>query len=569
LGAASLRALGLLLLVSSPPAAAQTQITVRQAGKLELHRPADRELGPGQADLFTVEATAGQFLRVVADQKGVDVWIHIIDPQGKELVVANRGGAFGPESVSLLVPSSGAFQVKVEMAPITFGTGRYAIQLTDLRDAADQDRLRIEAEKRLFAAIGETLATDAAIRSKAIEHFVEVASLWRDLQDSFEQALCLHNIGIRYASLGENQKALDYFQQALAIRRIIGDRSGEGATLSNMGNAYSSLGDKQKALDHFQPALELARNVGNRTNEASALINIGRTYADLGEKQRAIDSYTQALSISRAIGNPRFENSILFSLNPLYRLPAVQGSGPGQLNPNRSLADTPVQLVAQAGHRFTITAITFSPDGKFILTISQEGPPILWSVGDLKEIRKFEGHSDQVTSGAFMPDANSIATGSRDGTVRIWDIHTGRELRQLTDSNPIGSISISPNGDLIAAAGGARSSFRVHVWDWRLSKMIRSLDGHTDTVQAVAFSPDGKRLATASADHTARLWDVDTGHEVRRFTGHESIVNAIAFSPDGSLLAVAAADKVFIFQVPPQARPMPVDTGDDVGYRQI
>ncbi len=176
-----------LLLVAILAAAQQPQTaptaTIRQAGELDLHRPVERDLGPGQADLFTVEAAAGQFLHVVADQKGLDVLLRIVDPEGKVLVTADRpSGAFGREAISAITQQSALLQIKVEMSPGTSEAGQYTIELTDMRDPTEKDRLRIDAETKLFAAIAEGHTTDAANRRKAIELYSEAASLWHNLQ---------------------------------------------------------------------------------------------------------------------------------------------------------------------------------------------------------------------------------------------------------------------------------------------------------------------------------------------------------------------------------------------------
>src|ERR1035438_10492158 len=151
----AMRALGILwigpLLAAAPQPQAALPTTIRQAGKLELHHPVGRDLGPGQADLFTVDATAGQFLRVVADQKGVNVLLRIVDPEGKVLVTANRpSNGYGPQAMSAIVPGSGSLQLKVEIATDTYVAGQYAMELTDLRDPTERDRLRIDAETKLL-----------------------------------------------------------------------------------------------------------------------------------------------------------------------------------------------------------------------------------------------------------------------------------------------------------------------------------------------------------------------------------------------------------------------------------
>src|SRR5579871_1657664 len=99
------------------------------------------------------------------------------------------------------------------------------------------------------------------------------------------------------------------------------------------------------------------------------------------------------------------------------------------------------------------------------------------------------GHSDAVNSVAFSPDGRYVLTGSNDKTARLWETATGKEIR----------------------------TFR----------------GHTANVLSVAFSPDGRYVLTGSGDKTARLWETATGKERRRFQGHAGAMFSVTFSPDG------------------------------------
>src|ERR1017187_10506456 len=304
----------------APPDGGAPPAVVRQAGKLVLHQPVERELAPGQTDVFTVEVAAGQFLHVEAEKKGVDVVLVLADPQGKPLVTADSpNNAFGPEPASLIAEGSGEYQIRVAKSPRTSETGRYRIELTDLHAPTEQDRTRLQAETEFFAAVANNRAQERERRLQAIAGYQRAAALWRSLHDDGEAALCLHRIGLIYSNLGEEQKALDYHNQALPLRRAAGDRAGEAATLNNIGNVYADLGENQKALDYHSQALTLGRAAGDRAGEAGTLNNIGGVYSDLGEKQKALDYHNQALQLWRAVGDRAGEARTLGNIGIVYR----------------------------------------------------------------------------------------------------------------------------------------------------------------------------------------------------------------------------------------------------------
>ncbi|MCF3605449.1 CHAT domain-containing protein [Planktothrix agardhii 1033] len=103
----------------------------------------------------------------------------------------------------------------------------------------------------------------------------------------------------------------------------------------------------------------------------------------------------------------------------------------------------------------------------------------------------------------------------------------------------VNGVSFSPDGKKLATASGDNT---VKLWDTATGKEIKTLTGHTKSVNSVSFSPDGKQLATASGDNTVKLWDASSGKEIKTLTGHTDSVNGVSFSPNGKKLATGSRD---------------------------
>lgn len=160
------------------------------------------------------------------------------------------------------------------------------------------------------------------------------------------------------------------------------------------------------------------------------------------------------------------------------------------------------------------------------------------------EVLSLLGHTNLVTSVAYSPGGNRIVSGSRDRTVRIWDVRTGKELLKLEGhKGPVGGVAWSPAGNRIASIVQldpvrtpeelASAVFELKIWDATTGKELRTLPGYF----GVAFSPDGRRVASVAAGRTIKVWDVETGQESLSLSGHQYSPVSIAWSRDGRLLA--------------------------------
>ncbi|MCI0462936.1 MAG: protein kinase [Gemmataceae bacterium] len=201
----------------------------------------------------------------------------------------------------------------------------------------------------------------------------------------------------------------------------------------------------------------------------------------------------------------------------------------------------------------TLSSVAFSPDGRYLAwgtrAYGKPGEVKVWDVMT-QEVRTFGRHAGRVSAVAFSPDGKRLASAcipgsdpslrNGPGEIKVWDATNGQQL--WTPRGPlrgIGAVAFSPDGQRLASTSYDGT---VKVWDATTGQEVFTLRGHTDGVNSVAFSPDGQRLASTSDDATVKVWDATTGKEIFTLRGHTGVVQDLAFSRDGERLASVSHD---------------------------
>lgn len=278
----------------------------------------EREMTPGETHEYTFELPAGHYAQIVVEQKGIDVALRLVDPEGSGLPeVDSPSGPQGSEVVSEVAKEGGLYGLKVISWDSEEAPGRYEIHMTEPRLANEEDRLRVQAEREFHE--GENLRRNGKY-GEAVPRYEGALADWRSARDTAWEAETLLRLGWVLSDSRDWNAALDRYLGALSVFRRIGNRSRQAATLNLVGQARMRLGDPLQALEDHREARQISAELEDLEGQAAALDNLGVLHKRAGRSEEAFRACEEALELWQKVGSKKKQATSSLCLGDLYLL---------------------------------------------------------------------------------------------------------------------------------------------------------------------------------------------------------------------------------------------------------
>ncbi|MCG6133398.1 MAG: DnaJ domain-containing protein [Nostoc sp. LLA-1] len=199
------------------------------------------------------------------------------------------------------------------------------------------------------------------------------------------------------------------------------------------------------------------------------------------------------------------------------------------------------------GHSAAVNALAINPDDQTFVSGSNDRTVGLWNLNTGKWLYTFSGQAEAVLSVAISPNGKQIISGSVERKISRWQLDTKQYHRTFSYLNSpyshngfVNSLAYSADGKIVASASTDKT---LRIWGGYTGTLKRTLNGHTNTVLSVAISPDCQILVSGSADKSIRFWDLQTGQQRCILNQHSAAVNTVIISSDGQTLISGSTDK--------------------------
>ncbi|KAF7335373.1 WD40 repeat-like protein [Mycena venus] len=420
-----------------------------------------------------------------------------------------------------------------------------------------------------YMAHGFSTRTVQGSWNNAEQNIDKLACALRELKQSFENGLMVQSLFVSTKILD----VVEHLDQSDMLRKL------NPVDMNATSRSLCLVGTRCKILDDITEWATGSSDAGNilwlsgvagsgkstvSTTIAESLRELERLGAflffDRNDQARSHpDAVIRTIAYWLSLSSPHVGSAIAATIR---RDPAIVNA-PLLTQFTKLLLD-PLQ-VAEPNITGPILSVSFLPDGTLIVSGSDDNTLCLWDAKTGAAVGKpLEGHTGGVTSVSFSPDGTQIVSGSDDKTLRLWDAQTGALVGEPLEGHTGGvtSVSFSLDGTQIVSGSNDKT---LHLWDAQTGAPIASgsddqtlrlwdaktgaplgepLEGHTNGVKSVSFSPDGTQIVSGSKDKTLCLWDVKTGTMIGvPLEGHTDWVTSVSFSPDGTQIVSGSDDR--------------------------
>jgi WD40 repeat protein len=457
--------------------------------------------GEGDGSVRLRDAATGEQLDVLNDLKA-EVRYLVFSPDGKTLAAASKGEKCGFWDVVSRKPVERPASIRFPVADVSLSQTRRALAVR-FADGVKQTQLGRKKDGDFVETFQEPIyASDVSPDRRTLA--------WGDSAGA-----------VGFWDVKLDRSLARFREHAKAINCVL--FAPDNRTLASAGD------DGKVLLWDVAPDLEAAR--WEHPNAVRAV-----AFAPDGKRLASGDEAGRIRVWDPGGGEPRELFHVADAVHCLTFSPdgkALAGGGP---DGGVWLADAAgKQMVELKGHTKAVLAVAFSPDGTRVAAAGADRVVRVWDAATGKEKLALEGHAAAVTALAWREDGKELTSADGNGNLITWDTVKGEQTAgQRVHLWTVQALAYGPKGEL-ASVG---SDCSVWLWDPRTKEARQVREGKSDVVSA-AFSPDGKLLAVAELEDPVRLLDALTGGAVAVLDGHTDRVHAVAWSPDGKTLASA------------------------------
>ena len=332
------------------------------------------------------------------------------------------------------------------------------------------------------------------------------------------------------------------------------------AALNNRALSFIDLGKHQEAEDTFSLALKKdPRNLTLIYNSGLQNWRMGKSDDNslIADLKVFRNDHPNSWRVLWALGHVDMERGDSLGSHKYFNS-ALLMSGHDETNTAlmaiESIQDTVMEhQESYMEHTRPVDAVCLFPDNKYILS-SAGSRILLQETTTGKCLREYTGHRLAVSALAFSPNGRFIVSGSKDDTIRVWEVASARCVMTLAGhEKSVLSVAVSADGHHILSGSEDRT---LKLWDTKTGQCVKTFSGHKTPVRSVCFSPKGLFALSGagdydkSADNTVKLWELETGKELHTFSGHNQYVSSVCFSPDGLHVLSGSNDgRMYLWEV--------------------